>query len=339
MAPAHGRAAPEGARGGRTAPGQWALGIVHYDSWDDLEACLAAVDRLRPAPARVRVYDVHGGPGEDAAESRGRRRTLEAAHPGVEWLDGPNVGFAASANALLAAESRAARPADWQMILNADVELDADHLAVLGDVFARQGDVAIAGGKLLRPGRRDLDSAGIGMPLHGRPRDRGSETRDDGRFDEAADVFAVSGAAMALRTGALGSLALAGEVFDESFFMYHEDTDLCWRARRLGWRVRYEPAAVAVHRRGWQRARRFETPAWIRRHSFKNHYLQLVKNETATGWLKRAPALVVWELLRLGFVVLRDRAMWPAYGEAWRALPGARAKRRLLRVKARQERG
>jgi GT2 family glycosyltransferase len=335
MAPVHGQSAPGGDAGARAGPGAWAVGIVHYESWDDLEACLAALARQRVAAVRVRVYDVDAGPtASDAVKRSERRRALAAAHPDVEWLDGPNIGFAAAANALLRAEAGAARAADWQMILNADVELDADHLETLSRSFRQHADVAIAGGKLLRPGRRDIDSAGIRLPAHARPRDRGIETPDDGRFDAPQDVFGVSGAAMALRTGALDTLALCGEVFDEDFFMYHEDTDLCWRAHRLGWRVRYEPAALAVHRRGWQRARRFETPAWIRRHSFKNHYLQLVKNETASGWLRRAPALAVWELLRLGFVVLRDRAMLPAYGEAWRALPRARAKRRLLALRA-----
>ena len=144
----------------------------------------------------------------------------------------------------------------------------------------------------------------------------------------------MSGAAMALRTGALGELAIDGEVFDEDFFMYHEDTDLCWRAGVLGWRVRYEPGAVALHRRGWREHERFATPAWIRRHSFKNHYLQLVKNETSMGLVARAPALLAWEILRLGFVVLRDREMISGYAQAWRALPRAWAKRRLLRARA-----
>jgi GT2 family glycosyltransferase len=311
------------------------VGIVHCDSWDDLASCLDALALQRPRVARVRVYDVDpGAQRRVAADAAERRRELTAAHPHVEWQTGPNIGFAAAANALLCAELLMADPAAFQMILNADVTLDPDHLAQLARVFASERDVAITGGKLLRPGRTLIDSAGIRLPAHARPRDRGSEAVDDGRFDAAEDVFGVSGAAMALRSGALGALALGGEVFDEDFFMYHEDTDLCWRAHRLGWRVRYEPLAIAVHRRGWRKQERFETPAWIRRHSFKNHYLQLVKNESAAGLLVRAPALLVWEVLRLGFVVLRDREMFPAYAEAWRAWPAARAKRQLLRRRA-----
>lgn len=135
---------------------------------------------------------------------------------------------------------------------------------------------------------------------------------------------------MLIRVDAIEQLALEGELFDEDFFAYHEDTDLCWRARRLGLGVLYEPMAVAVHARGWQRDLRETIPREIRRHSFKNHYLQIVKNESLGGLLANAPWLLAWEVLRLGFVLLRDPAMLGAYRQAWRALPGARRRRRLL---------
>jgi N-acetylglucosaminyl-diphospho-decaprenol L-rhamnosyltransferase len=35
--------------------------------------------------------------------------------------------------------------------------------------------------------------------------------------------------------------------FDEGYFMYVEDVDLCWRLWHAGWRVRYEPAGRLVH--------------------------------------------------------------------------------------------
>ena len=38
--------------------------------------------------------------------------------------------------------------------------------------------------------------------------------------------------------------------WDERYFMYMEDVDLCWRLRRLGWRVAYEPGGSAMHVQG-----------------------------------------------------------------------------------------
>lgn len=315
-------------RRSEAGPG-FAVGVVHFRSPDDLGRCLDSLEAQSARPLRIRVYDVvdAGAAPSDSVEA------LKRAHPDIEWLHGPNAGFAAASNRLLAAEGSEPSAAALQLIANADIEFDADHLERLAAAFDSEPDVAIAGGKLLRPGRELVDSAGVRLPAHARPRDRGSEEPDAPRWSRAEDVFAVSGAAMALRTTALAVLALDGEIFDEDFFMYHEDTDLCWRAGRLGMRVRYVPDAVAVHRRGWRKDERFDQPAWIRQHSFKNHYLELVKNETWGGLARRLPALVIWEVLRLGFAVSRDRAMLPAYGQAFRALPDAWRKRRLLREK------
>ena len=38
--------------------------------------------------------------------------------------------------------------------------------------------------------------------------------------------------------------------FDEAYFMYVEDVDLCWRLHRAGWGVWYEPSARVVHEQG-----------------------------------------------------------------------------------------
>jgi GT2 family glycosyltransferase len=210
------------------------------------------------------------------------------------------------------------------LLLNPDVSPDADYARLLIEGMQGSPRVAVATGKLLRPDRRTLDSAGIVFPRHRRPRDRGSDQPDRGQFDRAELVGAASGAAMMLRVAALESLRIDGELFDESFFAYHEDTDLCWRARRLGWQILYEPRAVALHRRGWQRDRRSEIAIAIRRHSFKNHYLQLVKNETLGGFVRDLPSLLSWE----------DRPMWAAYRQAWRGLPEARRKRKIIQARA-----
>jgi len=73
--------------------------------------------------------------------------------------------------------------------------------------------------------------------------DRGFLQRDDGRFDDPAEVWAWCGGAVLLRAAHLADVGL----FDERFFMYYEDTDLAWRGRARGWRYRYVPASVVRH--------------------------------------------------------------------------------------------
>jgi N-acetylglucosaminyl-diphospho-decaprenol L-rhamnosyltransferase len=67
--------------------------------------------------------------------------------------------------------------------------------------------------------------------------------RDERAYTHPAAPDWVSGACMMLRRRDLEQLG----GFDESFFLYCEDTDLCRRVRNIGLEVRYEPRAVVVH--------------------------------------------------------------------------------------------
>ncbi|MFO0689649.1 MAG: glycosyltransferase family 2 protein [Myxococcota bacterium] len=332
---------------------QWAAygaGIVHFGSDPGLAACLASLRAQTHPPARIVVID-H----DDPASPDPRRAALQAGFPEVDWIHAPNGGYAAGANRVVArvldgargepgaprsAEGRtdgraAAAPIEFVLVLNPDVELAPDFAAQILAEVERRPDVALASGKLLRPGGRLIDSAGIERRRSRRFHDRGSEEPDDGRYDRVETVFAVSGAALWLRRSALASLALDGELFDEDFFTYHEDTDLAWRAGRLGMRCLYVPAARAIHVRGWRRGGRTRVAEAIRRHSFKNRYLELIKNESPLALLRDLPFVLPVELARLGLAVFGDRALLGAYREAFRLAGRAFRKRAVLRGKRR----
>lgn len=312
------------------APSAYAAAIVNYNSYDDVDRCLASLRRQTLLPVVTVVVDADPEPL--------RQRWLAARHPATQFLSVPNCGYAGGANLALAALDERAPGAVYALLLNPDVEVDPGFAAELSSAMEARPRVALAGGKLWRPGREHIDSAGIELPAHRRPRDRGSEELDRGLYEREELVFGISGAALWLRRAALPELALAGEVFDEDFFVYHEDTDLAWRARRLGWEVLFVPRASAEHRRGWRRDRRFEVAASVRRHSFKNHYLQMLKNERVGDLLLRLPVLLAWEGARLGFALLRDRELLSAYAEALALAPRAWRKRRELVSRVREQR-
>ena len=306
----------------------WAAGIINHGSYAELERCLDSLRAQTHRPGTIRVLDTGVDP-ERYRVLADRERSDD-----LRFSTGPNRGYAGGANALLHAFAEEGDACPYLLLLNPDVELDPRFGEELVGALESAPRVALASGKLLRPGRRLIDSAGIALPRHRRPRDRGSEEPDRGQYDRPERVFAVSGAALMLRRAALDDLALAGEVFDEDFFLYHEDTDLGWRAHRLGWEVLYWPRATAVHHRGWRRDQRFDVPVEVRRHSFKNHYLQLIKNERGWDFVRHLPWIAAWEVLRLGYVLLRDPQMLPAYRQAWALLPSAWSKRRALARRA-----
>ncbi len=66
---------------------------------------------------------------------------------------------------------------------------------------------------------------------------------DQGQYSNVEQVFAGCGAGMLLRNEMLTDIGL----LDDSFFMYYEDIDLCWRARLRNWIVLYAPKAIVRH--------------------------------------------------------------------------------------------
>jgi GT2 family glycosyltransferase len=310
--------------------GQYAIGIINYRTYDDLGRCLETVKSQSLPPSEVIVVDGDSDPA--------RLDEIQRSYPEVTCQPGPNRGYAGGANAVLRSIDKLCPEVQFVLILTPDVLLGssfaAEVLAAM-DGFPR---AALASGKLMRPDERTVDSAGVVLPRNRRPRDRGSEEIDCGQYQNTEFVFGVSGAALMLRRSALPELALDGEVFDEDFFVYHEDTDLAWRANRLGWRTLYVPSARAIHSRRWRRSRRFAIDPSVRCHSFKNHYLQMIKNERAGDFLVNLPIFVLWELARLGFALAADRNVLGAYGDARRLSGRAWKKRRLLQAKLREGR-
>jgi GT2 family glycosyltransferase len=306
---------------------RYAVAIVNYKSYDDLADCLASLEAQEQEPACIAVVDHDPDPEQAAA--------LEARFPKAVFLPRPNHGYASGANRALALCAQLAPGAEYRLLLNPDVALDPDFARRVIDEMDARPAVALASGKLLRADGATLDSTGIARSASRVFTDRGSDRRDDGQFEQIERVFALSGAALLIRSAAISVLEIHGELFDEDFFAYHEDTDLAWRAHLLGMDCLYVPTARALHRRGWQAARWREIEPAVRRHSFKNRYLEMLKNERARDFLLALPAILWQELVRFGGALLVDRARLPAYADVLRLARRALRKRRIIHERAR----
>ena len=73
---------------------------------------------------------------------------------------------------------------------------------------------------------------------------RGVDEVDKGQFDKEEEVDFATGTCMFMRSKALKQIG----VFDEKYFMYLEDVDLCVRMRRVGWKVLYSPKGKLWHK-------------------------------------------------------------------------------------------
>jgi GT2 family glycosyltransferase len=172
---------------------------------------------------------------------------------------GENRGFAAAANAGL----RAAQ-AGWVALVNSDVELAPDWLAVMLDAGAPDDVASVAGKMVSLADPSVLDDSGDFLRRDGVCEQRGRGHADDGRWDAPGEVFSACAGAALLRRGT--ALAIGG--FDERFFSYLEDVDLGLRLRLAGFRAAYAPGAVARHAGGGS-SHQLERPvdAWVARNT------------------------------------------------------------------------
>jgi N-acetylglucosaminyl-diphospho-decaprenol L-rhamnosyltransferase len=224
--------------------------VVNYNAGAHLSAC---VKSLRAAGvARVVVVD-------NGSEDRSLD-LLREEDPDTEVVaTGANHGYGAGVNRGLARCS-----SELVLVANPDVVAGPGSVDALVAALLADDRVAIAGPRVedghgqLYPSARVFPSLGealghgfLGLVAPRNPFSRRYQLLDwDHRARRSVDW--VSGSCFLARLSALS--ALSG--FDEGYFMYSEDVDLCWRARRAGWGVVYEPAAVVTHLQGVSTRRR-----------------------------------------------------------------------------------
>jgi len=220
--------------------------VVNYNARDHLLACLASL-----GDAGVRDIVVADNASGDGSES-----AVRESFPDVHYHQtGANLGYGAGANRGVA---RADSSSDYLLCLNPDARLEPGALDAMVAVLDRRTDVGIVGPLVVDtdgsvyPSARTfpnlIDAVGhavFGMIWSGNPWTRRYRMLDR-NASEAADVDWVSGSCFLVRRSTWDAI----EGFDEGYFMYAEDVDLCWRAHRAGWAVAFEPGAKVVHAQG-----------------------------------------------------------------------------------------
>lgn len=307
-----------------------AVAVINYNGALFLKGCLESVLAQTCVPAEILVVDNRS---TDESVPLARQ-----AFPQVRLVELPrNIGYAGAANVAIR-ESRS----PYLLLLNPDVVLAPQFVGELVGFAERRPEVGSLTGKLLRfpQGAADpiIDSTGHVLFRSRWVVNRGAGEPDRGQYDEPDEVFGISGAAPLYRRAMLEDVRIEGEVFAESFFLYLEDVDVDWRARLRGWKACYVPSAVAYHERGYKGGARPLDVA-ILRHSVKNRYLLMVRNDRLSHVLRDAWAILPLEVLRfLDFAVTAPRSL-AGYIDAVRLLPGALRQRRMIRQRVRTASG
>lgn len=228
-----------------------------------------------------------------------------------------NLGYAGGLNrvlrpALEGGDDPGAQPPDHFLLLNNDVLVEPETVTRLLEL-AREKGPGIYGPKVLLQGRPDRLDAAWGRITwsHVLCSFRGKGARDGPRFGRVRRVQLLLGCALLVHRRVFRDVGL----FDERFFMYHEEVDFLFRAGRCGYPAYYCPAARVRHRRAHSTRRQpLRRVEWVRR----NTVLFLRKHRAGVWawgcWGKTLVLSLLYNLLLLR--LRRVTAIWRGIGAA-----------------------
>jgi GT2 family glycosyltransferase len=253
--------------GGREAP---IVGVVVL-SYNKREYLLLALESIRQSDySRLSVVIV------DNASKDGSAEAVDAQYPAFTLIRNRcNLGAAGGRNAGWL-QVRRQGGCDYLVFLDDDTEVTPTYFSAVARCFELNPEVGIVAGKALTgPKSGVIMSAGIDVNLYtGNVSDIGAGEIDAGQYDEARDLDACGGFALAVRASVFEQL----NGIDEQFNPYGwEEVDFCLRARAAGYTVRYEPRAVLCHK-----GTRVGRPpiAEYERHKVRN-YFRLIGRHTS----------------------------------------------------------
>lgn len=244
--------------------------IVSWNTRDLLRRCLDSVyPVVRELATEIIVVD--NGSTDGSVEMVTRE------FPQIRVIQNhDNRGFAAANNQAVRVSS-----GRHVLLLNSDAIIGPDDVQRMVHILDGDSRVGIVGAKLLNldgsfqasyndfPQLRNELIAFAGLsPLLLTPT---FPSYPEAESQELREVDWVGGACMMVRRQMLNQIGL----LDDSFFMYSEETDLCYRARRAGWSVVYVPDAVALHGSGSSAQR---VPERTRARIYRSKYLYFRKH-------------------------------------------------------------
>ncbi|MBI4457343.1 glycosyltransferase family 2 protein [Candidatus Uhrbacteria bacterium] len=292
--------------------------IVSYNADRFIADCFGSLGRANHEGIDLQTIVI------DNASKDGTVERIRREYPWATVVANPNNdGFAGGNN--IGMRLAFEHGADYVYLLNHDTEVTPGFL--IEAVRAMEADPAIGAAQsllLLSPEKEKVNSTGNALHFLGL-----GYCMDYRRPASAVDCQSVreiayaSGAGVIYRVAALRQVGL----FDEDFFMYHEDLDLCWRMRLAGWKNVIAPRSVVYHK--------YEFSKSIAKYYFmeRNRYIVLLKNMQWRTLAVLAPFLAASEVAL--FVASVGGGWWRQKIKVYRHFLTAKAWRRIFEERRR----
>lgn len=215
--------------------------IVNWNTRELLVDCIESI-YASPPEGKFDIWVV------DNFSSDGSPAMIRDSYPDVKFIENDeNVGFAKANNQALRKSQ-----GDYVLLLNPDTVVKANAISELIHFLDNNPDAGIAGARLINPDGT-LQISAFPFPTLIREFWRmfhldsvvclSNYPMTKWNKDQAREVDTLLGACMLIRREAINQFGL----FDEDYFIYSEEVDLCTRLKEAGWRLYWVPGAVVIH--------------------------------------------------------------------------------------------
>jgi GT2 family glycosyltransferase len=208
--------------------------ILNWNGADCIEECLDSV--CKTFYENIEVLVVDNGSRDDSLEiiNKFSQVHLIALKENIGYAAGNNIGFKKAKGQFFAT-------------VNNDVVVDPDWLNEPAEFFKADDSIGIVSCRQMNYHHRDVIDCLYGYPLRSllfAPMGNGKKYSSHPLYSEPGYVISAGGASAIYRKELIDRL----NGFDERYFAYHEESDLCMRAFLSGWKCKYAPSAVVYHR-------------------------------------------------------------------------------------------
>ncbi|MEW6531398.1 MAG: glycosyltransferase family 2 protein [Thermodesulfobacteriota bacterium] len=293
--------------------------VLNRDGAHFLDACFQSLQKITQPSFDIYLID---NASSDSSVELTRTR-----YPTVRIIrNETNLGFAG-------AYDQAIRMLDYEyvVLLNNDTVVEKKWLQALFAPVEDDEKVAACTSKIVMMSDHTvLDHAGGMLTLTGSGLDTGKWSKDQGQYQAAREVGFGCGCSLLLRKSAY----LEAGGFDPRYIIYHEDVDLCWRMRMLGYSVVYVPDSVVYHHLGGGTITGMENP-WKTYLCQKNRLANMIKNMGAALLIKGLFVSTAYDTVRIvRYVLLRRtdllQALFKGYRDTLKDLKHLLKQRRVI---------
>lgn len=250
--------------------------VVNYNTSDFLVRCLNSIASESDQDIEVIVVD--------NASQDGSKDIIKKNFPWVRLIaNDRNLGFAHANNQALKV-SRGA----YVHFLNPDTEVRHGAFKAMIEFMESSPKIGLAGTRILNPDGSVQLSVDKRYP--------GEKYASGELKGLKGDLAWVSGASMIARRGIVDDLG----GFDERFFLYGEEQDLCLRVRKAGWIVGFIPDAVVIHWEGQSERNTLPAAVWKKKFDAEMLFYEKHYSQKALRAISRANRVqAIWRIFTL----------------------------------------